>query len=106
MAATQFGTGKFGIGADETGIIIQNISYSFSQEKKAIKGRTGDTVGISYFDEKVEVKLQGVIPTTSAFSGTLATALTLTNTMVDHLKGATTGGSLLIEEISREVGAE
>lgn len=106
MAATQFGIGKWGVGADETGIIIQNISYNYSQDKKEVRNRTGDVAGISYYNERVEVKLQGVVPTTSAFSGTLATALTLSNSIVDHLKGTVSGGSLLIEEISKEASAE
>lgn len=108
MAATQFGIGKWGIGADETGIIIQNISYNYSQDKKEVRNRTGDVAGISYYNERVEVKLQGVIPTTSAFSGSIAATLTLAvgNAIPDHLKGTVTGGSLIVEEVSREQSAE
>ena len=106
MAATSFGVGAFGISSAQTGMILHNYSFNYVQEKKPLKNHTGETVGITYLDERVEVKLQGTLPTSSPFSSTLAATLTLANAFPDFLKGAATGGSLLIEEISLEADAE
>lgn len=104
--STSFGNGVFGVPAAETGIIIENISFNYSQDKKEVKDRTGNTSGVTYYNERVEVTFSGEIPATSAFSGTLAAQLTLLNTVPDHLKGAVTGGSTLIEEVSIDYGRE
>jgi hypothetical protein len=97
--ATTFGAGAFGITA-ESGILIQNISFNEKQDKKEVRGTSGDVVGITYYNETIEVKMQGILPTTSAFSTTLAATLVLANSLPDHLKGATTGGSLIVEEVN------
>jgi len=106
MAATSHSPGAFGIASAQTGIILHNYSFNYVQEKKPLKNHTGETIGIVYLDEKVEVKLQGTLPTSSPFSSTLAATLTLANAFPDFLKGSGTGGSLFIEEISAEYDAE
>jgi hypothetical protein len=62
--AQSFGTGSWGLSADETGLIIESISYDYSQSNKTIKNRTGNTVGITYYDEQCKVTLNGRLPVT------------------------------------------
>lgn len=104
--ATTFGDGKFGITNAETGILIESISYNFTNDKKEIRDRTGNVAGIAYYNERCEVSLQGKIPTSSAFSGTLAATISLTNTIPNHLNDGVSGGAILVEEVSRELSNE
>lgn len=107
MAATStsFGNGDWGIGADETGIIIESISHDFSQSSKTLKDRTGNTSGVSFYDEQVKISLNGKLPKTSFFSGTLASSLTLTNPISSYLKGGSTG-LVLVEGITVDYNQE
>lgn len=103
--ATSFGDGRFGIGAAETGIVIESISHAFSNSNKTIKDRTGNTSGITYYDEMVKVSLKGKVPKTSPFSGTLAASLTLGNALSGYLKGGNSG-LVLIESITIDMANE
>jgi hypothetical protein len=103
--ATSFGDGKFGIGANETGIIIESISHDFSSSNKTVKDRTGNTSGISYYDEQIKVSLKGKVPKTSPFSGTLASSLTLGNSLSSYLKGGNSG-LVLVEGITIDLANE
>lgn len=104
--ATTYGAGSFGLPNDESGLILQSITYNYTNDKKEVRGRSGSYVGIAYFNERVEVGLEAVVPASGAFSSTLAATLVMTNSMPDFLQGSISGGSLLIEEISKELGAE
>ena len=106
MSATSFGSGAFGISSAETGLILHNVTFTEKQDRKELKNHTGEVVGVTFLNETVEVKLDATLPTTSAFSGTLASALTLANSIPDHLKGSATGGSLLIDEVEVSLDAE
>lgn len=104
--ATSFGVGSWGITNVETGIIIESISQDYTNSNKSIKDRTGNTTGISYYDEQVKVSLNGRIPTTAAFSGTLAASLTLGNALSAYLKGGVTGGLTIVEGITIDLNNE
>lgn len=104
--ATSFGDGVFGIGSAETGIIIESITHDFANSSKMVKDRTGNTSGITYYDEQVKVSLNGKVPKTSPFSGTLASALTLTNGLSGFLKGGVSTGLTLVEGITLDMSNE
>jgi hypothetical protein len=104
--ATSFGDGEWGVDSLETGIIIESITHDYTNSNKTIKDRTGNTLGITYYDEQIKISLNGRIPETTPFSGTLAAALTLGNTPANHLKGGVTGGLVLIEGVTVDMAQE
>ena len=107
--ATQFGAsgqkGVFGITAAETGILADTATYSYSQESKVVRNITGDTVGKTFYDERIEVSLSGFVPDTSAFAGSLATAITLITAPTDYLKGAV-GAITIVDSVTRSHTSE
>ena len=104
--ATLFGVGSWGINNVETGIIIESITHDYANSNKSIKDRTGNTTGISYYDEQVKVSLNGKLPTTAAFSTTIASSLTLGNGLSSFLKGGVTGGLTIVEGITLDSANE
>src|SRR6478735_458891 len=102
MAATStsFGDGVFGISADYVGIIIETVSHDYNTASKTIKNRTGNITGITYYNETLKISLDGKVPATLPFSGTIAASLTLGNAMASYLKGGVTGGLTIIEQIT------
>ena len=104
--STSFGDGRFGIGADQTGFIIESITQSYTNSTKMVKNRTGNTSGVTYYDEQVKVSLKGKVPTSSPFSGTIAASLTLSNPLSSYLKGGVSGGLTLVESITLDYGQE
>lgn len=101
--ATPFGTtnGLFGIAAQQTGFLLDGANEEYSQESVTVKNVTGDDTGESYFNEKIEGTLEGWFPATSGFAGTLASSITLATAPADHLIGAVTGGTTIIQGITR-----
>jgi hypothetical protein len=106
--ATSFGTvnGSFGIATQQTGFLLDSVSDDYSQDSKTVKNITGDDTGESYYNERIEGSLEGYIPSTSAFSGTLASALILATAPADHLIGAVTGGTYVVTGITRSSTSE
>ncbi len=105
MAATFLGTtGNWAIPQDETGIIISDLSYDFSNQEKPVLDKSGEIVGLALYQEKVEIKLSGLVKKTSPFAGKIGAALTLANTMPAHLQG--TGGTTIIKQINRALNNE
>ena len=101
--ATSFGTsaGVFGIAAQQTGFLLESTSDAYSQDSTTCKNITGDDIGETYFNERIEGSLDGWLPSGSPFTGTLASALTLASTPADHLIGAVTGGTTIVRDITR-----
>jgi hypothetical protein len=101
--ATSFGTsaGVFGIAAQQTGFLLESTSDAYSQDSTTCKNITGDDIGETYFNERIEGSLDGWLPSGSPFTGTLASALTLATTPADHLIGAVTGGTTIVRDITR-----
>lgn len=111
MAATavSLGTvGVFGITSEQTGLIIESLTYDYSNSMKEIKNRTGNTTGVTYYDEKIAITINGKIPTATPFSGTIAAALVLGNALTNHayLKGGVTGGLTILESVSLDTSQE
>ena len=106
--ATSFGTttGLFGIAAQQTGFLLDSTSDDYMQDSKTVKNITGDDTGESYYNEKIEGTLDGWIPSTAAFSGTLASAISLATAPADHLIGAVTGGTYVVTGLTRSSSSE
>lgn len=105
MAATLLGTtGNFGITADETGIIITDLSFDYSHQEKTVLDKAGEIVGVAFYQGKVDVKISGLVAKTSAFSGKIGTALTLANTMPVHLQAS--GGTTVLQQVTRSLNCE
>jgi hypothetical protein len=106
MSANLLGTtGNWGIPNDQTGILITDLSFDFSNQEKPVLDKGGEIIGFSFYQEKVEIKLSGLVAKTSPFSGKLGAALTLANAFPAHLQAAT-GGTTLIKQISRSLNNE
>ena len=106
MAATFLGTtGNWGIPNDESGIIITDLAFDYSNQEKTVLNKSGEIIGLALYQEKVEIKMSGLVAKTSAFSGKIGAALTLANTMPSHLQ-ATSGGTTIIKQINRALNNE
>ena len=106
MSANLLGTtGNWGIPNDQSGILITDLSFDFSNQEKPVLDRGGEIIGFSFYQEKVEIKLSGLVAKTSPFSGKLGAALTLANAFPAHLQ-ASAGGTTLIKQISRALNNE
>ena len=106
MSANLLGTtGNWGIPNDQSGILITDLSFDFSNQEKPVLDKGGEIIGFSFYQEKVEIKLSGLVAKTSPFSGKLGAALTLANAFPAHLQAAT-GGTTLIKQISRSLNNE
>jgi len=105
---TSFGstTGVFGIAAQQTGFLLDSASYDYAQDSKQVKNITGDDTGEAYYNERIDISLDGFEPATSAFSGTLAAAISLATAPADHLIGAVTGGTYVIQGVTRSSTSE
>ncbi|MGA0019467.1 MAG: hypothetical protein ACO3IL_05690 [Steroidobacteraceae bacterium] len=98
--ATSFGTAApFGL-TFETGIITDSLSYSYTQENKALRNGTGDITGKTYYNEQIEVSISGYIPTSTPYATTLAAAITLVTAPEDYLKGSI-GTTTIVESVTR-----
>lgn len=106
--ATSFGsvTGVFGIAAQQTGFLLDSVSHDFAQDSKQVKNITGDDTGESYYNERIDISLDGFEPTATPFSGTLASAITLATAPTDHLIGAVTGGTYVVQGVTRSSTSE
>jgi hypothetical protein len=106
--ATSFGTtnGVFGIAAQQTGFLLDSVSDDYTQDSKTVKNITGDDTGESYYNERIEISLDGFAPSSSAFSGTLASAIVLATAPADHLVGAVTGGTYVVTGVTRSSTSE
>lgn len=105
MAATFLGTtGNWGIPQDEAGILINDLSFDFSNQEKPVLDRGGEIIGLAFYQSKVEIKLSGLVAKTSGFSGKIGAALTLANAIPGHLLA--TGGTTILGQVSRSLNNE
>ena len=105
MAATLLGTtGNWGITADETGIIVTDLSFDYSHQEKTVLDKAGEIVGVAFYQGKVDVKLSGLVSKAAAFSTKIGTALTLSNAMPAHLQ--TSGGTTVLQQVTRSLNCE
>jgi hypothetical protein len=105
MAATFLGTtGNWGIPQDETGIIITDLSFDYSNQEKVVLDKGGEIIGLALYQEKAEIKLSGLVKKTGPFAGKIGAALALTNAVPAHMQSS--GGTTIIKQISRALNNE
>jgi hypothetical protein len=105
MAATFLGTtGNWGIPQDETGIIITDLSFDYSNQEKVVLDKGGEIIGLALYQEKAEIKLSGLVKKTGPFAGKIGAALALTNAVPAHMQSS--GGTTIIKQISRTLNNE
>ena len=105
MAATFLGiTGNWGIPQDESGIIITDLAFDYSNQEKTVLDKGGEIIGLALYQEKIEIKISGLVKKTSPFAGKVGAALALTNTIPTHT--FTSGGTTIIKQISRTLNNE
>ena len=106
MAATFLGTtGNWGIPNDEAGILINDLAFDFSNQEKTVLNKSGEIIGLALYQEKVEIKLSGLVAKTSPFAGKIGAALALANAMPAHLQAAS-GGTTIIKQINLALNNE
>jgi hypothetical protein len=106
MPASLLGTtGNFGIPSDQTGLLITDLSFDFSSQEKQVLDKGGEVIGLSFYQEKVEVKLSGLVSKTSPFTGKISAALVLANAIPAHLQ-KTTGGTTILTQMGRSMNNE
>ena len=106
MAATFLGTtGNWGIPNDQPGLLITDLSFDFSNQEKTVLDKAGEIIGLSLYQEKVEIKLSGLVAKTSSFSGKIGAAIALANAIPAHLQQAS-GGTTILMQVSRSLNNE
>ena len=106
MAASLLGTtGNWGIPQDQAGILIIDLSFDFSNQEKPVLDKGGEVIGLALYQEKVEVKLSGLVAKESPFAGKIGAALALANAIPAHLQQAT-GGTTILTQVSRSLNNE
>jgi hypothetical protein len=98
--------GVFGIANAQTGFLLDSTSWAYSDDVKMVKNISGDDTGEAHYNERVEIQLSGFLPASSAFSGTLASSITLATVPTDHLIGSITAGLTIIQTITRNNRSE
>jgi hypothetical protein len=106
MSATFLGTtGNWGIPNDQDGLLVTDLSFDFSNQEKTVLSKGGEVIGLSLYQEKVEIKLSGLVAKTSSFSGKIGAAIALANAIPAHLQQAT-GGTTILMQVSRSLNNE
>jgi hypothetical protein len=105
MSATLLGTtGNWGIPNDQDGILITDISFDFSNQEKPVLNKAGEIIGLSLYQEKVEIKISGLVAKDSPFGGKIGAALVLANAIPAHLQAS--GGTTILMQVSRSLHNE
>jgi hypothetical protein len=105
MGATFIGTtGNWGIEDNESGLLVTDLSFDFSNQEKPVLDKGGEVIGLALYQEKAEVKLSGLVAKNSPFSGKIGTALTLANSVPAHLQQS--GGMTVLMQVNRSLNSE
>lgn len=105
MAATFIGTtGNWGIPNDQPGILLTDLSFDFSNQEKTVLDKGGEIIGLALYQEKIEIKMSGLVAKTSSFSGKIGAALAMANSVPAHLQQ--TGGTTVLMQVSRSLNNE
>lgn len=105
MAATFLGkTGNWGISNDESGILITDLSFDFSNQNKPVLDKGGEVIGMALYQDKIDIKLSGLVAKESSFNGKVGAALTLANSIPAHLQSS--GGTTIIMQLNRSLNNE
>ncbi len=98
MSATALGTtGNFGIATDQTGIVLHELSFDYSAQEKNFLNKSGEIIGMTRYQEKIDIKLGGLVPSSAAFSGKISAALTLANAAPAHLQASSSGTTICMK---------
>jgi hypothetical protein len=105
MAASLLGTtGNWGIPTDQVGILITDQSFDFSNQEKPVLDKGGEIIGLSLYQEMVEIKISGLVAKDSPFAGKIGAALALANAVPAHLQAS--GGTTILMQVSRSLNNE
>ena len=105
MSATLLGTtGNWGIPNDQDGILITDTSFDFSNQEKPVLSKAGEIIGLTLYQEKVEIKISGLVAKDSPFAGKIGAALVLANAIPAHLQA--NGGTTILMQVSRSLNNE
>lgn len=106
MSATLLGTaGVFGLGADQTGLIIESQSETTRAERKFLRTRQGARSGMAQYDDSVEFRITGAVPAASAFDGKIGAAFTASNALaLTHAQGS--GTQAVLYEVQTDANIE
>jgi len=93
----------FGCSA-ETGILISTFSREVSREKAEVTDNDGDVVAVSYFKPTATISIEGVVNgSTGIAAAAPGVALSMNSTTSGN---GITGGSIIVDSVSREETAE
>ena len=88
----------------ETGILIQSFSREVSREKAEVMDNDGDVVAVSYFKPTATISIEGAVNgSTGVAAAAPGVALSLNSTTSGN---GITGGSIIVDTVSREETAE
>lgn len=88
----------------ETGILIQSFSREVSREKAEVMDNDGDVVAVSYFKPTATISIEGAVNgSTGVALAAPGVALSLNSTTSGN---GITGGSIIVDTVSREETAE
>ena len=105
MPATPLGTiGNWGVPEDEVGLLITDLSYSFTHQEKLVLNKSGEVQGVLTYQEMGEFKISGLVKKDSPFASKLGASITIANAVPAHLNG--TGGITYISQIERTLNIE
>jgi len=88
MAATIIGNSPnlaFGIGSDQSGMVIQSISSSASADAVELKNKSGDVTAVMFRNKKVTYSVEGAY---TSFSGSVGAVIIVSNGTNYDLTGA------------------
>lgn len=88
----------------ETGILIQTFSREVTREKAEVMDNDGDVVAVSYFKPTATISIEGVVNgSTGVAAAAPGVALSINSTTSGN---GITGGSVIVDSVSREETAE
>ena len=109
MAATLINAAdlKFGIAADENGLVIESLSVTYDQKQKPVLSRQGETVGMALYDQKAKLSVSGLVKGTTGLPATTLTAAmaALANASATTGHGVT-GGTVIVDSIRHDLQIE
>lgn len=108
IALTLLGTvGIFGIGADESGMIVESIDDTSKKKTKDVLSRQGNRIGRSDYDYSIDISIKGKIAATSGWAQKISAELTIANAIsAAHLPTDTPAGKTYIDEVKRSRAVE
>lgn len=88
----------------ETGILISTFSREVSRSVAEVTDNDGDVVAVSYFKPTASISIEGVVNgTTGVMAAAPGVALSINSTTSGN---GITGGSIIVDSVSREETSE